>query len=186
MLVAMRIDGSMPGPVFVGAGSTLGGNGSVEGPVTIDWPATFSPELLFSTGNLLMKTGASLQIRVDGPGPGTGHASVNVNGTASIAGATLALSGGYQPGPGDVFTVLVNDGVDPIIGTFAGLPEGATFTFNSVPLRISYVGGSGNDVTLTSLAGLADPHQVPTLSEWGFMILTMLVMAIGMLRGRKA
>ncbi len=35
---------------------------------------------------------------------------------------------GYLPAAGSKFTIIDNDGTDPVIGTFAGLPEGATFT----------------------------------------------------------
>ena len=37
-------------------------------------------------------------------------------------------------------------------GTFTGLAQGATINFNGVPLTISYVGGTGNDVVLSALA----------------------------------
>ncbi len=36
-----------------------------------------------------------------------------------------------------------------ITNTFAGLSEGASVTINSVPFKISYVGGDGNDVVLS-------------------------------------
>jgi hypothetical protein len=53
---------------------------------------------------------------------------------------------------GNPFVMIDNDGVDPIAGTFAGLPEGATISngpgnFNYV---ISYIGGTGNDIVLTA------------------------------------
>ena len=51
------------------------------------------------------------------------------------------------------FLLIDNDGTDPVVGTFAGLPEGATFTVAGVPLQISYVAGTGNDVVVTTLAG---------------------------------
>jgi len=47
--------------------------------------------------------------------------------------------------------IIANDGVDPVSGTFAGLPEGATFTVAATLMRISYAGGTGNDVVLTIL-----------------------------------
>ena len=45
-----------------------------------------------------------------------------------------------------------NDGADPVVGTFSGLPEGATINLNANELQISYVGGSGNDIVLTVTA----------------------------------
>ena len=55
-----------------------------------------------------------------------------------------------MPALGDVFTIVSNDGADAVTGTFAGLPEGATVVFNGVNLRLSYAGGTGNDITLSA------------------------------------
>jgi len=49
-----------------------------------------------------------------------------------------------------VFTIVSNDGADAVTGTFAGRPEGATVVFNGVNLRLSYAGGTGNDITLSA------------------------------------
>ena len=38
-----------------------------------------------------------------------------------------------------------------MVGTFSGLPEGSTLTVGAAHFRISYVGGSGNDVTLSAI-----------------------------------
>ena len=70
--------------------------------------------------------------------------SVNLAGTLSITPQFIA------PG-GTSFIIIDNDGTDPIVGTFAGLPEGATYTYGNLHLRVSYLGGTGNDVTLTTL-----------------------------------
>jgi hypothetical protein len=61
----------------------------------------------------------------------------------------------FRPPDGTVFTLIANDGVDPISGIFfdAGgnpLGEGATLRFGGIEATISYSGGAGgNDVTLT-------------------------------------
>lgn len=52
---------------------------------------------------------------------------------------------------GQVFTVLGNTGATPIAGTFANLPEGATFNQGRNKFQASYSGGDGNDLTLTVL-----------------------------------
>ncbi len=41
-----------------------------------------------------------------------------------------------------------------MFGTFNGLAQGVTLFINGVPFRISYTGGTGNDVVLTQLVGL--------------------------------
>jgi hypothetical protein len=71
---------------------------------------------------------------------------------------------GYAPTVGASFLVLDNDGSDPIAGTFAGLPEGKTFAVGGKYLKISYVGGTGNDVVLTAVV---PPPLVSSLSVNG-------------------
>jgi uncharacterized repeat protein (TIGR02059 family) len=56
----------------------------------------------------------------------------------------------YKPGQEIVF--IYNATGNPVNGTFAGLPEGATINIKGRPYRISYVGGDGNDVSLTAPA----------------------------------
>jgi hypothetical protein len=62
------------------------------------------------------------------------------------------LSLGFAAEVGDSFTLLSSD-FGPIFGTFAGLPEGATFTQGRFLFQITYQGGpSGRSVVLTRLA----------------------------------
>src|SRR5205085_3212114 len=74
---------------------------------------------------------------------------VDVTGTVTLSGATLhvAMPAGALNAT-QTFTVIANDGTDPVSGTFAGLAEGATITLGGGTLRISYIGGDGNDVVL--------------------------------------
>jgi Big-like domain-containing protein len=74
-----------------------------------------------------------------------------VTGTVTLTGASLALSlpSAYPPA-GTPITIISNDGNDPVVGTFTGLPEGGTLTVNGIVFTISYHGGDGNDVTLTA------------------------------------
>jgi hypothetical protein len=54
------------------------------------------------------------------------------------------------------FEILNNLGSGAISGTFAGLAEGKTFKVKvgstTMTFKISYVGGSGNDVVITRVA----------------------------------
>jgi hypothetical protein len=93
----------------------------------------------------------------NGPGGGfvvfvypTTSSQIDVTGTVTLNGASLGIvvEGGV-PTIGQSFTIIKNDGTDPVSGTFAGSPEGAIV--GSSHLRISYVGGDGNDVVLTAL-----------------------------------
>jgi hypothetical protein len=69
-----------------------------------------------------------------------------------VAGGYFSTGGDglYHPRTGDTFTVIDNDGTDPIQGTFTNAPEGAIVFFDAIPLRISYHGGDGNDVVLAA------------------------------------
>lgn len=51
---------------------------------------------------------------------------------------------------GDTFTIVNNNGNQPVQGTFKDLPEGAEVTVSGATFKISYVGGDGNDVVLTA------------------------------------
>ena len=184
---AFALAGSMPGPLVVTAGGSFSGSGTVTGAVTVSGSnAVLGLSAPLSTGPLTVGAGSFVNLTISGNGPGQ-FGTVSVTGAVDITGASLNLSGAYVPAPGDAFTFIVNDGTDPVIGTFAGLPEGATVTFNGAPLRISYVGGTGNDVTLsapTSVAAL--PLPVPTLSEWALILLALAVAGVGMARMRRA
>ena len=58
--------------------------------------------------------------------------------------------------------LIDNQGPNPIVGTFTGLPSGATVRVGSQDFRISYVGENGNDVVITALTGAPTPMPTPT------------------------
>jgi len=70
---------------------------------------------------------------------------------ASISNFALApeLRPSFVPSIGQQFTIVNNEGVDPVTGTFAGQAEGSFVTISGSTYKISYTGGSGNDVVLT-------------------------------------
>ena len=119
------------------------------------------------------------QFEIQGTAPGTQYDTINVTGTVTLTGATLQLLGAYTPVMGDSFTLIANDAADPVTGTFAGLAEGGTTTFNGVLLRITYVGGTGNDVVLTAVPGALPPQVIPTMSPGALAALVLLLMAMG-------
>lgn len=185
--------GTLPGPFTVNNSATLGAGGTL-GAVTVNAGGSLTPSAL-ATDNFTVS--GNLSIGIGGPVAGTQYGTIAVTGTVNVTGGQLSLSGSYAPVAGDVFTIITNDGADPVVGTFASLvtfggagppapgpplPEGATFDFNGATLRISYVGGTGNDVTLTTISGaVAGPQpQVPTLSQWALLLLAALVLALGM------
>ncbi len=78
-----------------------------------------------------------------------------------LAGATLSASlyDGFKMAAGDTFTIINNlqPASQAVSGTFANLPEGATFKVGNGVFKISYVGGDGNDVVLTVVTAPATP-----------------------------
>ena len=60
-----------------------------------------------------------------------------------------SLISGFTPTSTNTFKIIDNDGTDPVSGTFAGLSEGAIFNVGGTDFKISYVGGTGNDVVLS-------------------------------------
>ena len=90
-------------------------------------------------------------VTLNGPTVGQ-YSQLDVNGSLSLgSNTTLQLSLGYTPAPGTSFTIIKNNGTNPVNGTFAGLPECATFTIGSSLFKIGYHGNGGNDVTLTDV-----------------------------------
>ena len=87
----------------------------------------------------------------------TASAGLTANGYR--AESPLALTLGFAPTPGQVITLVNNTSGDAVTGTFTGLAEGATVTTtyggNTFRFAISYVGGTGNDITLTRAGGIS-------------------------------
>jgi hypothetical protein len=67
------------------------------------------------------------------------------------AGSLLAITLGFTPADGMAFTLVDVAGSEALTGSFAGLEEGEQFTAGGQNFRISYEGGSGNDVVVTAV-----------------------------------
>jgi autotransporter-associated beta strand protein len=153
------INGLQPqSPVYVSPGSTLRGSGSV-GPITaqgIVYPGD-GPGIL-NSGNVTFSSSGVYRVDIDGPNPGTGYDQLNVVGTVTLASATLQLHMTVVGTTNSQSTIINNDGTDAVTNTFFGLPEGATVVAdNGVQFKISYHGGTGNDVVLTQTSLPAQP-----------------------------
>ena len=110
-----------------------------------------SPGQVVVNGSFTLDGNDALPVEINGLAAGTDYDQWVVNGTVNLGGATLSLSGSHMLLPNQSFTIVDNDDSDAVTGTFSGLAEGAIITFNGLPLQLSYVGGSGNDVTLSHL-----------------------------------
>lgn len=145
------------GAVTVKAGATLGGTGVVGGAVMIETGATLAPgepiESL-ATGALTVAAGATFAVDIHSSGTPLADV-VNVAGNVTLA-ATLNLSDlATTPAVvagGTKLTLLTYTGT--LAGTFAGLPEEATFTVAGNTFKIRY--DDGKKITLESMASVDD------------------------------
>lgn len=90
-----------------------------------------------------------LDIELNGLLPGSQHDQLNVVGTVNLTGITLRANLGFASSPGETFVIINNDRSEAVTGTFRGLAQNARLYINGELFRISYTGGSGNDVVLT-------------------------------------
>jgi hypothetical protein len=114
-----------------------------------------SPGIINTGSDFNMGSGANLAIEIGGTTPGNGagfHDQVNVTGAVNLDGnLSVSSFGGFTPVFGQSYTIINNDGAEAVSGTFTGLPEGTSVPIGGTgrSAKISYVGGSGNDVVLT-------------------------------------
>jgi hypothetical protein len=136
-------------PITVNSGGTLGGLGTINGLITANSGGTVAPGTspgILNTGNLVFNSGSILSMEVNGTVPGTQHDQLNVTGTVSLGNATLSAFGTIPSSPTQQVTIINNDGADPIVGTFNGIPEGGNVNIGGVNFAVTYKGGDGNDV----------------------------------------
>jgi hypothetical protein len=141
-------------PVNVNGG-VLGGVGKIIGAVTANnggvINAGSSPGILGIQGNLALNAGSTLFLDVAGDTPGVQHDRVVVTGTVTINSAII--TGATTTRPANPIIVLSNDAADAIAGSrFVGAPNnGDTVRIGGQNFAINYAGGTGNDLTLTTV-----------------------------------
>ena len=142
---------------------TLGGTGTLGGSVvvqggTLSPGASASAGTLHVGGSLTLQTDSDYRVELDAPGA---FDLTDVSGDVTLLDAALVLNTHFTPDVGTQFTIIENGGIDPVLGTFAALPEGAHFAAGGTSFAISYQGGTGNDVVLTAV--------VPEPAPWGLL-----------------
>ncbi|MGE0608365.1 MAG: beta strand repeat-containing protein, partial [Pirellulales bacterium] len=152
---------TLGGLLTVEDGGTLNGTGTIFGNVANHGTVApgNSPGIVTVNGNYNQAVDGDLDVEIGGTTPGnaaTNHDQLVVNGTVTLNGnVNLFQFNSFVPTAGNTFTIIDNDDTDAVVGTFAGLAEGATisnFLGSSLGAKISYVGGDGNDVVLTAIA----------------------------------
>lgn len=175
-------------PVFVSTSGTLQGNGQIGVlNMTAGQNGTVTPGTQTSNVAVLTTSGISAQssvgvfsfdLNTSGAVAGTAYDQLAVNGSVNLSGRpVLTVNLNFAPTVRDtIYTIINNDGSDPVVGTFNGQAEGSLVTVlytagNSVSYRISYVGGNGNDVTLTCVGVLTTnmltSSDVDNLTQYG-------------------
>ena len=157
------------GAISIASGATLGGTGSLAGAVTVGSGGKIASGIDVGTlalGNgLTIASGGTLSAEIAGSTPGTGYDQIMVTGTVNVSGATLSATlGNFAPVAGNNFILISNDGHDAVVGTFSGLAEGSTVTLGGRNFQISYVGGDGNDISLTAANSAPVNSAVPTVT----------------------
>jgi fibronectin-binding autotransporter adhesin len=108
------------------------------------------------TQSFTLGPAATFLVYVGPVGKNSPTVPLQVNGMVALGNATLEVFPLLQcPTIGQTFTLIENDGSDPVSGNFSGLPGGTTFSIpqcDGISLTITYSGGSGNDVVLTVVA----------------------------------
>ncbi len=143
----LSVNGSIVSPVNVESGGTLGGTGTISNIVTVQGGGVYAPGNSIGTqtinGALTFGAGGILEIEVNAAGAGD---QIILQGTADLTGGILRplLEQGLY-GPSTSYTIINNDGVDPVTGQFASIDNIYAFFVPSV----QYDGGTGNDVVLT-------------------------------------
>jgi autotransporter-associated beta strand protein len=139
----------------VNGSANLGGDGVVGDLDVFGNLRPGSSPAILTTSNFVFHPSASdFFVELNGLSPGSGYDQLKVRGTVGLSNATLHATLGFQSAISNSFTIIDNDGADAVIGTFAGLAQGGTVFVSGVPFRISYTGGTGNDVVLTQLLGV--------------------------------
>lgn len=134
-------------------GGSLNGTVAVNNGAVLAFGATTG--IRTANGSLAVDTGGTFRARINGTTAGTNYdqfrllnaaSTVTLNGTLDlVAAAGLAV--------GSTFRIVDNSlSTAAATGTFAGLPQNAEFYEDGQWWRISYTGGTGNDVVLTRIA----------------------------------
>ncbi|MDO7846263.1 alginate lyase family protein [Hymenobacter sp. M29] len=153
----LEVNGSVVSPVVAQAG-TVAGTGTCAAALTVGTGAgsgaTLAPGsggigTLTATGAVRLLADATLAVEIDNT---LNTADRLVAGSLSLTGTRLTLttlSTGVGAGAGTQFIIVDNTGTAPVAGTFLNLPEGSPVTVGTTTFTLSYVGGTGNDVTLS-------------------------------------
>ena len=147
-------------------GGALRGTGTVDAFVSNGGAVIpgLSTGLLTINGVYAQQLLGQLTIELGGTSAGIQYDQIDVQTNVTLAGSlNVTFTNSFVSTAGQTFTIIKNDGLNPVTGTFDGKAEGAVFTSGGRLFQISYTGGDGNDVTLTDI-GLSDISTAVTVN----------------------
>lgn len=147
------------GVLDVTAGATL----NAQGPITVAAGGELIAAGQVSLASFTPAPGFTFDFPVAGAVAGTGYQTLDPTGPVSLAGTNLKVDLAFTPPLGTSLTLI--HGTGNVTGAFAGLPEGAVFAANGVPLQITYHGGRGGDVVVTVVPPVASRTDLD-VSGW--------------------
>ena len=143
-------------PVTVKLSSILRGSGAV-GDVTVENggvvrvdpsnPGYLGGAMQFNSVNF--QCGGVFGAQFYGHDPTGGNDLLYVLNGVTLSSPALSSGFGYPPREGDAVTLVQKIAAGAVTGAFSGFTEGALRNIGQIPVVTSYVGGNGNDVTLT-------------------------------------
>ena len=148
--------GVFQSPVVDSAG-TVGGTGITQAPITIGTGTAASATLepgnnsigtFITTAALTLNKNATYKAELSSA---NGTSDLMRAASINLAGSPVLSVTDVNPGtltPGTNLTIMDNTGSNPVSGTFNGLPELTLIKVGNYNFRISYKGGTGNDVVL--------------------------------------
>ncbi len=150
----LNVRGSIVSAVTLNPGATLSGSGTVGAVGSrggMIKPGN-SPGIL-TTGSVVADIDTAFTFELNGTTAGSLYDQINTTGLIDLDGS-LTLSLGYTPAVGDKLFIWLNDGVDPITGTWSGLPEGSTIAAGPDFWVLSYADDiTTNPTGLSTMAG---------------------------------
>lgn len=97
-------------------------------------------------GTFTLDADDTLRFELNGLTPGTQYDQLIVNGSTSLGGATAAIDRNFIVPIGQKLTLI--DGVSPMTGTFAGLPNNMVSVIDGQPFTVRYGDVDGGDFTI--------------------------------------
>jgi hypothetical protein len=152
------INANTPASDLINSGGNLSGKGTINKLINTSGfvipSSSFGIPSTFNTGNLTLGASSRFLCFIKGINSDvTEYGQLNVTGTVTLNNTGIILNSvsTILPAINVPLTIINNDGTDLITGTFGNLPEGSKILNSGTLYKISYVGGTGNDVTITRL-----------------------------------